>query len=109
VLANRQIQMTSAKSSGVCLGDEIKLRVAPNGRLSAHVLVTTWRGIVTAEEACSCGKADSLGANLLRVSCEQLQEAMIESKSLTEQEFQQDLKRLDEADYMRPSPVMWAA
>jgi hypothetical protein len=29
MLANRQIQMTCAKSSGVCLGDEIKLRVVP--------------------------------------------------------------------------------
>jgi hypothetical protein len=29
MLANRQIQMTCAKSSGACLGDEIKLRVVP--------------------------------------------------------------------------------
>jgi hypothetical protein len=29
MLANRQIQMTCAKNSGVCLGDEIKLRVVP--------------------------------------------------------------------------------
>jgi hypothetical protein len=28
LLANRQIQMTCAKSAGVCLGDEIKFRVA---------------------------------------------------------------------------------
>ena len=29
LLDNRQIQMTGAKSAGVCLGDEIKFRVAP--------------------------------------------------------------------------------
>jgi hypothetical protein len=29
MLANRQIQMTCAENSGVCLGDEIKLRVVP--------------------------------------------------------------------------------
>jgi hypothetical protein len=29
MLANRQIQMTCAKNSGVCLGDEIRLRVVP--------------------------------------------------------------------------------
>ena len=27
MLVNRQVQMTCAKSAGVCLGDEIKLRV----------------------------------------------------------------------------------
>jgi hypothetical protein len=29
MLDNRQIQMTCAKSAGLCLGDEIKLRVVP--------------------------------------------------------------------------------
>jgi hypothetical protein len=29
MLDNRQIHMTCAKSSGICLGDEIKLRVVP--------------------------------------------------------------------------------
>ena len=74
------------------------------GRLRAHGLID-----VGAEGRMFMWEGGSLGANLLRMNCEQLRRAIIESGSLTEQEFQQDLRRLDEAEFMRPSPVMWAA
>jgi hypothetical protein len=34
---------------------------------------------------------------------------MIDAGYLTEQEFDQDATRLDDADFMMPSPIMWTA
>jgi SAM-dependent methyltransferase len=53
-----------------------------------------------------CG---SPGAALLRASCELRRTAMIDAGYLTEQEFDQDATRLDDADFMMPSPIMWTA
>jgi hypothetical protein len=40
---------------------------------------------------------------------EQLRGAIIDAGYLTEQEFDPDVRRLDDPDFMLPSPIMWAA
>lgn len=55
---------------------------------------------------CQCG---SPGASLLRANYEQLRAAMIDGGYITEQEFDKDLARLDDPDFMMPSSAMWAA
>jgi hypothetical protein len=49
------------------------------------------------------------GASLMRANYEQLREAMIEAGYITQDEFEQDLARLEAADFLTPSPIMWAA
>jgi SAM-dependent methyltransferase len=50
----------------------------------------------------------SLGAHLMKANLEQLREAILASGSVTPQEFEDDLARLDQRDFMTPSPVMWS-
>ena len=40
---------------------------------------------------------------------EQLREEMIDGGYVTEQEIDRDIARLDDANFMMPSPIMWAA
>jgi hypothetical protein len=51
----------------------------------------------------------SAGASLLRANVEQLRGAMIEAGYVTGQEFDRDLARLAEPDFMMPSSMMWTA
>jgi SAM-dependent methyltransferase len=51
----------------------------------------------------------SPGAILVRANYEQLRASMIEAGYINEQEFDQDLARLDDPDFMMPSSIMWAA
>ena len=53
-----------------------------------------------------CG---SPGARLMRLNFEQLREEMIDGGYVTEQEIERDIASLDDADFMTPSPIMWAA
>jgi SAM-dependent methyltransferase len=52
-------------------------------------------------------QSESWGASLLRASYEQRRHAMIDTGYVTDQEFDADLARLDAADFMMPSPLMW--
>ncbi len=49
----------------------------------------------------------SLGAELMKANLAQLREAIITTGSVTEQQLEHDLARLDQEDFMTPSPVMW--
>jgi SAM-dependent methyltransferase len=51
----------------------------------------------------------SWSARLLRASYEQRRRAMIDAGYVTESEFDADLARMDDADFMTPSPLMWSA
>jgi SAM-dependent methyltransferase len=51
----------------------------------------------------------STGAALLRTNLEQLRNAMIDGRYVTRQELDRDLARLDDPDFMAPSPVLWSA
>jgi ubiquinone/menaquinone biosynthesis C-methylase UbiE len=71
-------------------------------RLRAHGLVD-----VDAQASLSMWHSGSPGAALLRANFEQLHRTMIDAGYLTGQEFDQDLARLDDPDFLMPSPIMW--
>jgi|SRR5271165_4313374 len=51
----------------------------------------------------------SPGASLLRSNYEQLRSAMIGAGYVTGKEVDQDVARLDDASFLMPSPILWAA
>jgi SAM-dependent methyltransferase len=51
----------------------------------------------------------SAGARLVRANHEQLRNEILATGLVTEQEFELDMARLDEPDYLAPSPIMWSA
>lgn len=75
------------------------------GRLRANGLVATgaearifmWQG------------GGSAGASLMRVNFQQLRADMIKAGYITEEEFEQDLARLEAPNFLTLSPTMWAA
>jgi len=73
-------------------------------RLRAHGLVN-----VEAEAYTSMWASGSPGASLLRANFEQLRSNMIDAGYITEEEFNEDLLRLDDPNFMMPSPIMWTA
>jgi SAM-dependent methyltransferase len=66
-------------------------------------------GSLGAEARMSMVECGSPGAALLRASYERRRTAMIDAGYLTEQEFDQDVARLDEPGFLMPSPIMWTA
>jgi SAM-dependent methyltransferase len=64
---------------------------------------------VDAEARMSMWQCGSPGASLMRVNFEQLHGAMISNGFITEQEIARDITQLEDARFMTPSPVMWAA
>jgi hypothetical protein len=73
-------------------------------RLRAHGLVD-----VGAEASIFMWHSGSPGVSLLRANFEQLHSSMIDAGYITEEEFDQDLARLDDPSFMMPSPIMWTA
>jgi SAM-dependent methyltransferase len=73
-------------------------------RLRAHGLVS-----VEAEACLFMWHSGSPGASLLRANFEQLRSNMIDAGYITQEEFEQDLRRLDDPNFMMPSPIMWTA
>lgn len=51
----------------------------------------------------------SAGASLLRANFQQLRDAMVAAGYVTGQEFDRDVLRLADADFMMPSSMMWTA
>jgi ubiquinone/menaquinone biosynthesis C-methylase UbiE len=74
------------------------------GRMRALGLVD-----VRAEARLSMWSGRSTGASLTRANVEQLRGALIAGGLVTEEELQQDIARLDDPDFMTPSPIMWTA
>jgi SAM-dependent methyltransferase len=71
-------------------------------KLQAHGLVE-----VDAEARMSLWQGGSSGACLLRANYQQLRTDMIDAGYITEEEFQHDVARLEQADFLMPSPIMW--
>jgi SAM-dependent methyltransferase len=71
-------------------------------RLRAHGLVS-----VAAEANIFMWDSGSPGVSLLRANYEQLHSSMIDAGYITEEEFNQDLARLDDPGFIMPSPIMW--
>ena len=74
------------------------------GRLQANGLVN-----VGAEASGSMWQSGSAGTSLMKLACQELRGLILGSGFITESEFEADLKRLDEPDFLTPSPVMWTA
>lgn len=49
------------------------------------------------------------GADLMRINFEQIGEKVVAAGLLSAEQLKADLKRLDDADFVTPSPIMWAA
>src|SRR5438552_3865147 len=73
-------------------------------RLRAHGLVN-----VEAEACIFMWDSGSPGVSLLRANFEQLHRNMIDAGYITEKEFNEDIARLDDSNFMMPSPIMWTA
>jgi hypothetical protein len=54
-------------------------------------------------------QSGSAGIAIMRANFEQLREAMIEGNYVTQQQFDDDLARLDDPSFMMPSSILWSA
>jgi SAM-dependent methyltransferase len=73
------------------------------GRLRTHGLVD-----VGAEARAFMWQRGSAGVAMLRANFEQLREAMIRGNHITSQQFDDDVARLDDPDFMVPSGILWS-
>ena len=73
-----------------------RLRASGLVDVDAEARVPLWRG-------------GAAGGALLRANFEQLKGPILAAGRVDADQFARDLARLDEADFMRPSSVMWAA
>lgn len=74
------------------------------GQLRAHGLIS-----VGAEARVFMSPNGSPGASIVRANYEQLHDAMIDAKYITQQEFDEDMARLDDAHFMVPTAILWSA
>jgi ubiquinone/menaquinone biosynthesis C-methylase UbiE len=72
------------------------------GRLRAHGFVE-----VGAEGRMFMWRGGSSDVSLMRTNFKQLRGALLDAHYITEQEFDQDSARLDDPEFMAPSPIMW--
>ena len=63
---------------------------------------------ISAEGRMLMSLGGSLGTDLMKANLEQLRDAILALGSVTPLELEADLARLDDADFMAPSPVMWS-
>jgi ubiquinone/menaquinone biosynthesis C-methylase UbiE len=73
-------------------------------RLRAHGLVE-----VGAEGRLFMWRGGSSDVSLMRTNFKQLRGDLLDARYVTGQEFDQDSARLDDPDFMTPSPIMWTA
>src|SRR5215469_15522702 len=64
---------------------------------------------VGAEASASVWRGDSPGTRLYKLAFEELADPILRSGLISEAEFQTDMRRLDELDFLMPSPMMWTA
>jgi SAM-dependent methyltransferase len=72
------------------------------GRLQALGLAN-----VDAQARMSMWHCGSPGAFMMRTNFEQLRGALIDGGYITGQDFDRDIARLDDPDFIAPSPIMW--
>jgi hypothetical protein len=75
--------------------------------LAGHLKARGLEGI-SAEGRMLMSQGKSLGTDLMKANLEQLREAILATGLVTQIEFEGDLARLDQEDFMTPSPVMWS-
>ena len=64
---------------------------------------------VGAEASASVWQGDSPGTRLYKLAFEELADPILRSGLISEAEFETDMRRLDELDFLMPSPMMWTA
>ncbi len=74
------------------------------GRLRAHGLVS-----IGGEAKAFMWQSGSRGAALVRATYGLLRQAMIDGSYITPQQFEEDIVRLDDPDFMMPSSILWSA
>jgi len=74
------------------------------GRLRAHGLVS-----IGGEARAFMWQHGSPGASLVRATYELLRDAMVDSNYITPQQFEEDIARLEDPDFLMPSPILWSA
>jgi len=79
------------------------------GRLLAHELKANGLVQVGVDATVSLWGGKSIGTKLLKLHFEEMREPMISSGLISQEEFEADLKRIDEEDFLMPSPMMWTA
>src|SRR6516162_4593607 len=62
---------------------------------------------VGAEASSSMWQGDSPGTRLYKLAFEELADPILRSGLISEAEFETDMRRLDELDFLMPSPMMW--
>lgn len=62
---------------------------------------------VGAEANVSIWKGHSAGTKLLKLSCYELRDPIIASGLISQADFDAEMKRVDEQDFLMPSPMMW--
>lgn len=78
------------------------------GRALAGHLKARGLESISAEGRILMSQGKSLGTHLMKANLEQLREAILGTGSVTALEFEDDLARLDQEDFMTPSPLMWS-
>ena len=79
------------------------------GRLLSGLLRSYGLADVGAEGRLFMWRAGSAGASLMRANYEQLREEMIAAEYITKEEIEDDLSRMERADFLTLSPIMWTA
>jgi SAM-dependent methyltransferase len=79
------------------------------GRLLAHELKASGLVQVGVEATVSLWGGKSTGTNLMKLHFEEMREPMVSSGVITQEQYEADLKRIDEHDFLMPSPMMWTA
>lgn len=79
------------------------------GRLLPEFLRSHGLVDVGAEGHLFMWQAGSPGTSLMRANYEQLREEMITAGYITDEEFKEDLSRMERADFLTLSPIMWTA
>lgn len=79
------------------------------GRLLCHRFRENRLVEVGAEGRIFMAQGDSPAAALLRANFEQLHDALLANNYITAQQFEDDLARLEDSDFMTPSSILWTA
>lgn len=79
------------------------------GRLLAHELKANGLVRIGVEATASLWGGKSTGTRLTTINFEEMREPMVSSGLISPEEFDADLKRIDEEDFLMPSPMMWTA
>jgi len=79
------------------------------GRLLVHKLRAHGLVNIGVEASVSLWGGQSVGASHMKLSFEEMRGPMLRSGLISQEEFEADLKRIDDHDFLMPSPMMWTA